>query len=270
VCGVAVGSQAAERSGRVLICLEMTRIVLLAFLSFAIAGCSEREKTYYGAGDPQGMFGTDSKREALAFQQLPPDDFLAYEHSVDVDADDARLEAAFQAVAEACNSDRENQCTILHSNIDLSEYSYAVIGMRVEPGGVEALVSIAADAGDITNRSTVGDDRAKAIADIDRRIAMLTTTRDRLLELEERGADNVDSLVKITTELTRVQSELEELQGQAAHERERVDLDMLTVRFVVDDASSFWRPIGNAFSAFGYNLSRGMAHTITAIAYLLP
>ena len=248
----------------------MTRTLILAFLLFAIAGCAEREKTYYGAGDPKLGNAAAADYAALRSEQRESGALLAYEHWVAVDTREAEVEPAYDALLEACRADRENECTVLNSDIDLGDYSRANIRMRVKPEGVEALVSLAAGTGEVVRRGANVEDLARTIFDIEKRIAMLTTTRDRLLELEERGADDIESLIKITTELTRVQAELEELQGQSAYQRQRVDTDILSVDLFVESGRSFWRPIGDAMSSFGDNLSEGLGDTITAVAYLLP
>jgi len=159
---------------------------------------------------------------------------------------------------------------VLNSEINHGDYNRASIRMRVKPEGVDALANLAAGSGYVIRRSTNVEDLAKTIADIDKRIAILTTTRDRLLELEERGANDIESLIKITTELTKVQAELEQAMGQSAYQHQRVDMDILYIQLVVEAGRAFWSPILDSLSSFGQNLSEGLADTIYAIAYLLP
>ncbi len=240
----------------------MTRFPILAFVLVSFAGCADSDQAAGFSGDAELAFvRTAEQRES---------EFLAYEHTIVVDTSEDKLTESFQAVAEACAADRENQCTVLDSDISHGGFSRASIRMRVKPEGVGALAALAAGSGDVIRRSTHVEDLAKTIADIDKRVAILATTRDRLLELEERGTENVESLIKITTELTKVQAELEQLLGQSAHQRQRVDMDILSIQFVVEAGRSFWRPILDSLSSFVQNLSEGLADTIYAIAYLLP
>ena len=237
---------------------------LLICAVLALAGCND--------GSVANLYDGDASQVAnfAGQEQRQEGDFLAYQHTVVVDVPEADLSNVFQAVTDACAADRDNQCTLLNSDIVSGEFSRASIRMRVKAAGVDPLVRLAAETGDVVRRNTSVEDLAKSIADIDKRIAILTTTRDRLLQLEERGSDDVESLIRITTELTRVQADLEDLLGRSAYQRQRVELDILNIEFVVDSKPSFWRPIGEALSSFGENLSEGLADTILAVAYLLP
>jgi len=238
----------------------MHRLAVIALAFLAIVGCNSQTHGFSDSGE-------------LAFSRAAAEqgnEFLAYQHTVVVDTSESELPRSFQAVSNACAADRENLCTVLHSELNSGEYDRAEIRMRVKSEGIAALVELAAGSGDVVRRSTYVEDLAKTIADIDKRIAILTATRDRLFELEERGTDDVESLIKITTELTRVQAELEEALGQSAYQRQRIDLDILTIEFVVESGRSFWSPVGESMSSFTQLLSEGLADTIGAIAYLLP
>ena len=239
------------------------RIVVTLLTCLLIVGCSRSDSpTPYGAGDPAAS--------ALFSERERDSEFLAYEHTLIVDTNEDKLADSFKSVTDACAADRDNQCTVLNSEINHGDYNRASIRMRVKPEGVDALANLAAGSGEVIRRSTNVEDLAKTIADIDKRIDILTTTRDRLLELEERGAEDIESLIKITTELTKVQAELEQAMGQSTYQRQRVDMDILNIQFVVEAGRSFWSPIGDSLSSFGQNLSDGLADTIYAIAYLLP
>lgn len=241
--------------------MKINRLMLVLLLA-AIAGCSDGDQLHGLVGESDAMYFQQAERR--------PNDLLAYEHSIVVDIGKDELSASFQSLTEACAGDRKNQCTLLNSEIRHGEHTAAHIRMRIEPDGVEALVTLATESGDIIRYSTHVEDLAKTITDIDKRLAILTTTRDKLLELEERGAANVDSLIKIVSELTVVQAELEQLTGRSAFQRQRVDMDILNIQFVVEGKRSSWQPILDSLSAFGRNLSDGLADTIHALAYLLP
>lgn len=239
----------------------MKRILVIILTLAAAGGCGRANQT-------AGI--TDGQLEMARTAEQRGSEFLAYEHELVVDTEEDKLAESFKSVTDACSADRENQCTVLHSEIFHGDYNRASVRMRVKPEGVDALANLAAGSGNVVRRSTQVEDLAKSIADLDKRIAILTTTRDRLLELEDRGAADVDSLIKITTELTRVQADLEQAMGQSAYQRQRIDLDILNIRLIVEAGRSFWGPVSEAISSFAQNLSDGLADTISAIAYLLP
>jgi len=198
------------------------------------------------------------------------DSYLAYEHTITVDVDEDRIEEIFTSLQNSCASDDEHDCTLLDSSISLGDYKSANLRVRIDPEGVDALVRQAEEAGDVTNRNTHIEDLSKTIVDLDRRIAMLTTYRERLQQLETRAADDVESLIRVTSELTNVQSQIEELTGQVDFQKQRVDMEIVNINLIVDHGESLWRPIGEAFAAFGRNLGEAVSQAVTAVAFLLP
>ena len=237
-------------------------LIYFGLLCLSLAGCGRSpEATFYGAGDPGGY-------AMFAAQDRAP--FMAYTHSVVVDLDEDRMDGAYQAVIEACYSSEEIACEVMHSSLSQGDYRNASVTMRIEPEGVQAMIELATTHGAITHRQTSAEDLEEAITDLDSRISMLTTTRDKLLELEQSQANDIDSLIKITTELTRVQADLERLTGQVTHQRRRVETDVLSIQFVAQQSRSFWKPIAVSLSDFGHTLSEGIGDSIIAIAYLLP
>jgi predicted PurR-regulated permease PerM len=99
---------------------------------------------------------------------------------------------------------------------------------------------------------------------------MLESHRDRLLLLQEKASDDIESLIKVSSELSEVQSELEKAMGQNAYLSQRVNMDIVNIQFQVKLSRSFWKPITGSLSDFSNNLSDGISGTIVAVAYLLP
>ena len=52
--------------------------------------------------------------------------------------------------------------------------------------------------------------------------------------------------------------------------QQRVDTEVLSIRFTVDEARGFWGTIGAAFVDFGDELANGIASAILGIAFILP
>jgi len=102
------------------------------------------------------------------------------------------------------------------------------------------------------------------------RVEMLTNYRKQLLELQAKATTNIDAAIKIASELSTVQSNLEKASGEAAFQVKRTTTDVVTVRFSVTEQKAFWRPIREALRDFFGNLSNGVSQAITAVAYILP
>ena len=160
--------------------------------------------------------------------------------------------------------------TILDSSISTGKYPSAQIRLRLKPEGVKDIIKIASGKGKIVQESTHIEDLAKPIVDNKQRLDMLESHRDRLLALQDKAADDIESLIKVSSELSKVQSEIELAKGEKEFLRQRVSRDIVNFNFQVEHYRSFWTPIRESLSDFSNNLSDGISGTIIAAAYLLP
>ena len=241
-----------------------TLIIFIIIAMSALSGCGQNEPYSLEKRKEVGM-ASDSETSQRASTK-----FLAYEHSISIDISEEKLSTAYKKTVASCVEDRENNCTILNAEIASGEYSSAHIKLRVKPGGVKRLLESAAGKGDVVGESTHVEDLALPITDNKKRLKMLTSHRDRLLSLHEKAADDIESLIKISEELAKVQRELENAQGQNAHLLQRVDMDIVNIRFAVEKNRSFWKPVAQSLSKFSSRFSKGISDTITGVAYLLP
>jgi hypothetical protein len=195
---------------------------------------------------------------------------LSREHSVTVEVAESALQSSFQHLNDRCAADSANHCTILQSDVSSGQLPSGLIKLRIDPGAVEDLIGFAAGLGRLEHRSTQVEDLADAIQDTQARIEMLTTYRKQLLELQGKAGTNIDAAIKVASELSTVQSNLEQATGQAAYQVKRTTTDNVTIHFIVSEQKAFWRPIREALRSFFGNLSEGISQAITAVAYILP
>ena len=135
---------------------------------------------------------------------------------------------------------------------------------------MKGIIAIASSKGKLIQQSTRVEDLAKPVLDNVQRLNMLESHRDNLLVLQEKAKDNVDSLIKVSSELSRVLSEIEQAKGQEAFLSQRINMEVVNIQYQVRLSRSFWKPISNSLSGFSNNLSDGISGTIVAVAYLLP
>jgi uncharacterized protein DUF4349 len=195
---------------------------------------------------------------------------LAIEHDVAVEVPDDDIEAAHQAVLQACKGDTEGQCTVLESSISHDEYGMGSLRVRIRPAGVEPLITLAATFGEIKQRTTKAEDLAQPILDTDKRLAMLEAYLADLIKLRQQSRQEVDALIRVAAEIAKTQSELDAARAEEAQLRQRVDLQILAINFFSERHQSFWAPIGEAFTDFRMNLGSGIAQAIAGIVFLLP
>ena len=79
-----------------------------------------------------------------------------------------------------------------------------------------------------------------------------------------------EAAIKLASELSTVQTNLERVNGEAAYQTKRVTTDILRIEFMVAEHKAFWRPVHEAVRDFLGNLSMGLSQAITAIAYIVP
>jgi hypothetical protein len=195
---------------------------------------------------------------------------LAREHSVTIEVPETELNVSFQRLADRCKTDSAHHCTTLQSDVSTGQFASGLIKLRIDPGAVEELIAFAASLGTLEHRSTKVEDLAEVIQDTHARIEMLTTYRKQLLELQAKAVTNVDAAIKIASELSTVQGNLEQANGQAAFQAKRTTTDIVSIHLAVTEQEAFWRPIREAMRDFFGNLSNGISQAITAVAYILP
>jgi hypothetical protein len=195
---------------------------------------------------------------------------LSREHMVVIDIPEVQLKAGFERVVSRCTSDTAHHCAILQSDLSSGDAPSGLIKLRIDPEAVEDLIGLAAAQGRLERRSTRVEDLAEAIADTQAHIEMLTTYRKQLLELQAKAGTNVDAAIKVASELSTVQTNLERANGDAAYQSKRTTTDVVNIDFVVAEHKAFWRPVREAFGGFLGNLSNGVSQAITAVAYIVP
>lgn len=231
-----------------------------------LQGCS---KPYPAPGNPLAM-----KEAAAPAADASPaasrGKYLAYEHSVTVDAGEAAVQPLLDKLVAACNADAANQCTLLASGVEGGRESSARLRVRIKRPGVEKLIALAATGGELASRNSSAEDLEGPIRDNAKRLDMLRSYRDKLLALEGKVGNNVEALIKLSQELATVQSELEAASGVEAHLMERVNMDLLNIVIQSHTQRGFWSPVKRSLGDFSSNLSEGVASAITGTAYLIP
>jgi len=211
---------------------------------------------------------TDVPKDALVPRQ--PGESMARSHTVSVDVPEDKVASSVKSVVDTCAADRQNECTVLISGLTTGQYETGSVKLRTKPAGVEPIIQLASSFGTVTSQRTEAEDLAEAIADNESRLAMFRSYRERLQALEGKASDNIDSLIKIASEETRVQSEIEKLSGESAFQKRRIETEILNLSFFVHSQASFIRPISESLSSFNHDFSDGIANAIRGSAYVIP
>lgn len=197
--------------------------------------------------------------------------YLALEHNFRIELPEDAIRERFEATVEQCAQEDFHGCTLVDASLNEDDYSMSAnIQVRIQTAGVDPLISTAAEDGEITSQSSRAEDLTEAVMDVDERLEMLRSYRDRLKALEENAAGDIESLIKVNSELARIQSEIENFQSNRDYLQKRLDLDMLNIHLYSDRRDDFLAPISEAFDRFFYHLASGTSSIVTAIAWTLP
>lgn len=231
------------------------RLPLLMFLvCTALASCARHEES--GSAAP----AADAARGQ----------YLAYEHSLELDVEENRVGVVHETAAQACRGAVAEQCVILESHLNAGRDVSARLKFRAKPAGIRKIIAELKARGEVIRQSVTAEDLSAPISDSAKKLALLNDYRSKLEALRGNASQNIDALIKVNQELAQVQSDIESLTGERAHLVQRVETEILNVTISPTYSHSFWRPIAEAFMEFGDNLSRGIASAIHSLAYLIP
>lgn len=195
---------------------------------------------------------------------------LSREHNLVLDVSESQLEGPFGQVLDRCRTDVQHHCTIMQSDLSSGATPSGSIRLRIDPEAVEGFVSFVSGLGKLEHRSTTVEDLADAIQDTQSRIAMLMSYRKQLLDLQTKVGNDVEAAIKLASELSSVQTDLERASGEAAYQTKRTTTEIVRIEFVVIERQAFWRPIGEGLGNFAGNFSNAVSQAVTAVAYIVP
>lgn len=244
---------------------RLLKLVFGGVLLAATVGCGEQADLVeaFDGAPKLAMAASEGARSAAA-----PANTLARSHDVTLDVAEDALSAAYQAILDACVG--LDDCVVLNSSVEAGDYPRAHVRMRLLAQSVSTLNETAAAYGDVVRHQTYAEDLAKPIFDQEERLSMLRQYMTDLKALREEAKNDVNALIRLASEISKTQSQLESAEGRRAHLQLRVDTEMLSYHLVVERQRSAWRPILDALAGFGDQLAAGVASAIRGVAYMLP
>ena len=235
------------------------RTVLLALLSCGLeAGCAKQQRELAGGA---------------AAPAAPPSgqgNLLAYEHEVRIDLAADQIGPRITAVRTACQSAQYGDCALLAVSQEGGRAPSGSIRVRVAPDGVDPLVQLAGQQGDVAARTTHAEDLAQQIADTGLAQARLQNEHARLLQLQQRHDLAVTDLLALSKRLAEIEAEAQQTQQQAAQQQRRVRTQLLTIEFRGTSGEQGRGEIAEAAAEFGQVFASSVAFVIRAVAALVP
>jgi hypothetical protein len=115
--------------------------------------------------------------------------------------------------------------------------------LRVPSTKLDEFLDVVAKLGEEENRSVTGRDVTDEYSDIEAEIGNLVSLRDRLRALLDR-ADEVDEVLRVERELTRVQTQLDSLTGRRERMANDVQLSAVTLSLSKREPKRVLGPLG--------------------------
>ncbi len=233
------------------------RTALAGVLLLALAAC--------------GRSGHDAAADAAAGAVASPEGaFLAYEHDLRIEMDPERIGERVKAVSQACQSAKFGDCAVLQIGEEGGDNRSGSVRIRIAPKGVEPIIALAGQGGEVASRTTHAEDLAQQVADTAMTKARLQKEHAQLLGYQQRSDMKVADLLAVSQRLAEIEAGLEQADKDAAQQRRRIDTQLITLHFESPAGQRGRSEIGKAFSEFGEIFTTSIAFVIRAVAALLP
>ena len=196
---------------------------------------------------------------------------------VNMDAETEDLEALLPLLLEeisALNGYVESQEIYNGSSYSASyRYRHAQLTIRVPAENLDSLVSQVRGASNVVSYNESVEDVTLAYVDMETRILVLETERDRLLELMEQ-AETMSDLLEIEARLTQVRGDLESINSQLKVLQNQVNY--ATIELYINQVKAYteveeqtvWQRIGSGFKKNLQNIGEDLVDFfVWAITY---
>ena len=205
---------------------------------------------------------------------------IAYVYAYQLELPTARIPTLMARHEQACTAAGPATCQVIGSSSSRvgEDALTARLEIRATPAYIAALRGrMSEDAqgagGRVTGSSTDSEDLTRSLSDTEARMRALSTLRDRLQQLLATRSGSLEDLLRVETELARVQGELDATQSALEVMRARVATSRLTIDYGSSGQlapDSAFRPVGEALhSALGLFMMT-VGALISLLAVLAP
>jgi hypothetical protein len=181
----------------------------------------------------------------MAAELMKPDlqaDRFSYNHMLALEMARAAISPRYERARQLCLRDASLNCKLLSASINSGgdeQYSFtnATLTVSMPHDGIARFEGALLDPvagenkGDVVvgSRSTSAENVEQQASDLDKQVSQLTDYRDRLNELLKRPGLSVDDLIKVESELAKVEGDLNPLLSQKRDVSDRIQREQLVV-----------------------------------------
>jgi hypothetical protein len=250
----------------------MRLVILGAAMGLVLAACAEPESAEHAAAAPvpAAEFARAYGGEGIVGQASPDGSFLAYSHEATVRVDATAIGSRVDAVRVACMEHRFGDCTVLGESQLAGDHPSGNLRLRAAPEAIQPLVALAAEGGELAQRSTSAEDLADAVRDNGLRRSRLEKQHARLLAYLDRDDLEAEALVALSAQLAQIEAELQFAEQEAAQQQRRIRTNLLSLNFRSDGVSVASSKLRQALRNAGDVLDSSAAVLVTLTIALLP
>lgn len=290
----AAGSLAAVDKGIIMTSLGSfaRRAALASVAAFALGACSGQSDSAQSGGDkymtaesaPAAAenFARDASSPAPPPSPQPPNHpgaqggvMLAYSYAFGITAPKQTIAPMISAHEKKCADAGPAVCQVLGSSVNSwgEDQVSAYLNIRAEPIWLgEYRASLAGDAegagGKVSSNTVSTEDLTSYIIDTQARLDAKTALRDRIRKLLEEREGSLNDVLAAERALSDVQGEIDSMTAQLEAAKARVAMSALSISYQSDPETSTgaFKPLGEAFSAFGRTLVASLAEVVNFVA----
>ncbi|MEK7265478.1 MAG: DUF4349 domain-containing protein [Pseudomonadota bacterium] len=269
-------------------------------MKLALAGCSamsllaacSKNEAYQSAPAAEAPMIADAavSRAAYGGEIMPPAPqpngdvanagvMLAYSYSMGVTAPKGAIAPLVAAHERACIEAGTKVCQVMGSSVNSygEDQVSGYLNLRAEPKWLETFRGgVASDAeksgGELTSNTVSAEDLTQFIIDNTARLEAKQALRERIKNLLETREGTLNDVLAAERALADVQGEIDSMTASLEAAKARVAMSALSISYSSDPETSvsMWKPLGEAFSAFGRTSMQSLADAVNFIARTWP
>ncbi len=233
--------------------------------------------------EPMGGAGNFAARDKGPQQAQSGESYL-YDHNLTVSMVSEHIKARFERARDKCQNDPALKCKITSASfrlvgepdapLPIANLSVALPHDSVavfEQSLLELLPGEDKDDVLVKSRNKNAQNVTNQVRDIEARLSQLRNYRDRMMELSKRGGAKTDDLIKIEGEISRTQSEIEQIEAQRRDLADRIAKENLSISFepqsTVADA---FQPVRDVWQNSLRLMGDSAAAVLTLVVGIIP
>jgi hypothetical protein len=232
---------------------------------------------------PRFSAGTAGGAPAAELQPQSGESYV-YDHNLTVSMASEHIKARFERARDRCQNDPALKCKITAASfrlvgepdapLPIANLSVALPHDAMAPFEEGLLALLPGESKDdvvVRARNTNAQNVTNQVRDIDARLAQLSNYRDRMMELSKRGGAKTDDLIKIEGEISRTQSEIEQIEGQRRDLADRIAKENLSISFEAQStASDAFQPVRDVWQESLRIMGSSAATALGLIVAIIP